>query len=179
VIRNGSQVVTVEEAIRMETQVIEDPTLSFGTTAIRQKGSPGKRLVTYQLDLQNGKEKARKVIQSVVAQEPVKQIVARGKTVYIPADKEAVMAAAGIARSDYAYVNYIVSRESGWNAAARNSSSGAYGLCQALPGSKMATAGSDWATNPVTQLRWCDGYAKGRYGSWGAAYNYWLSHHYW
>jgi resuscitation-promoting factor RpfB len=179
VVRNGSQVVTVEEAIRMETQVIEDPTLSFGTTAIRQKGSPGKRLVTYQLDLQNGKEKARKVIQSVVAQEPVKQIVARGKTVYIPADKEAVMAAAGIARSDYAYVNYIVSRESGWNAAARNSSSGAYGLCQALPGSKMATAGSDWATNPVTQLRWCDGYAKGRYGSWGAAYNYWLSHHYW
>lgn len=179
VVRNGSQVVTVEESIPMETQTIEDPKLSFGTTAIRQKGSPGKRLVTYQLDLQNGKEKARKVIQSVVAQEPVKQIVARGKTVYIPADKEAVMAAAGIARSDYAYVNYIVSRESGWNAAARNSSSGAFGLCQALPGSKMATAGSDWATNPVTQLRWCDGYAKGRYGSWAAAYNFWLSRHYW
>ena len=179
VVRNGSQVVTVEESIPMETQTIEDPKLSFGTTAIRQKGSPGKRLVTYQLDLQNGKEKARKVIQSVVAQEPVKQIVARGKTVYIPADKEAVMAAAGIARSDYAYVNYIVSRESGWNAAARNSSSGAFVLCLALPGRKMATAGSDWATNPVTQLRWCDGYAKGRYGSWAAAYNFWLSRHYW
>jgi uncharacterized protein YabE (DUF348 family) len=178
VVRNGSQVATVEEPIAMETQTIEDPSLSFGTTAIRQKGSPGKRLVTYQLDLQNGKEVSRKVIQSVVAQEPVTQIVARGKTVYIPADKEAVMAAAGIARSDYAYVNYIVSHESGWNAAARNAS-GAFGLCQALPGSKMASAGSDWATNPVTQLRWCDGYAKGRFGSWGGAYNYWLSHHYW
>jgi hypothetical protein len=161
----------------METQTIEDPSLSFGTTAVRQKGSPGKRVVTYQLDLKNGKEVSRKVIQSVVVQEPVKQIIVRGKTVYIPADKEAVMAAAGIARSDYAYVNYIVSRESGWNAAARNPS-GAFGLCQALPGSKMATAGSDWASNPVTQLRWCDGYAS-RYGGWAGAYNFWVSHHWW
>lgn len=179
VIRNGSQITTVEEPISMETQTIEDASLSFGTTAVRQKGSPGKRLVTYQLELQNGKEISRKVIQSVVAQEPIKQIVARGKTVYIPADKEAVMRAAGIAPSDFPYVNYIVSRESGWNAAARNRSSGAFGLCQALPGSKMASAGSDWASNPVTQLRWCSGYAKGRYGSWQNAYNAWVSKHWW
>lgn len=179
VVRSGSQVTTVEEAIPMETQTIEDPSLSFGSTAVRQKGSPGKRLVTYQVDLKNGKEVGRTVIQSVVAVEPVKHIVARGKTVYIPADKEATMLAAGIARSDFAYVNYIVSRESGWNAAARNSSSGAFGLCQALPGTKMASAGADWATNPVTQLRWCDGYAKARYGNWSAAYNFWLAKHYW
>lgn len=179
VVRNGSQIATVEEPIAMETQTIEDASLSFGTTAVRQKGSPGKRVVTYQLELQNGKERSRKVIQSVVVQEPVKQIVVRGKTVFIPADKEAVMAAAGIARSDYPYVNYIVSRESGWNAAARNKSSGAFGLCQALPGSKMASAGSDWASNPVTQLRWCSGYAHSRYGSWSAAYNAWVSKHWW
>lgn len=179
VVRNGSKVITEEQAIPMETETIEDPSLSFGTTAVRQKGSPGKRLVTFQVDTQNGKEVGRKEIQAIVAQAPVKQIVARGKTVFIPSDKEAVMAAAGIAKSDYPYVNYIVSRESGWNAAARNKSSGAFGLCQALPGSKMASAGSDWATNPVTQLKWCDGYAKGRYGSWSAAYNFWLSKHYW
>lgn len=178
VVRNGSQISTIEEQIPMEVQTVEDSSLSFGTTAIRQRGSPGKRLVTYQLELKNGREVARKEIQSVVAQEPIKQIVARGKTVYIPADKEAVMRAAGISSSDFAYVNYIVSRESGWNAAARNAS-GAFGLCQALPGSKMASAGSDWASNPVTQLRWCSGYAAGRYGSWGGAYNYWVSHHYW
>ncbi len=179
VVRNGSQVVTVEEPIAMETQTIEDATLSFGSSAVRQQGTPGKRLVTYQLDLQNGKEVARKAIQTVVAQEPVKHIVAKGKTVFIPSDKEGIMAAAGIAPSDYMYVNYIVSRESGWNAAAINKSSGATGLCQALPGNKMATAGSDWATNPVTQLKWCNGYAKSRYGSWGAAYNFWLAKHYW
>ena len=178
VVRNGSQVATVEEEIPMQTETIEDASLSFGSTAVRQKGSAGKRLVTYQIDLQNGKEVARKEIQSVVAVEPVKQIIAKGKTVFIPADKEAVMRAAGIASSDFAYVNYIVSRESGWNAAARNSS-GAYGLCQALPGNKMATAGSDWQSNPVTQLKWCDGYAKGRYGSWAAAYNTWVSKHWW
>lgn len=179
VVRNGSQVATVEEEIPMQTETIEDASLSFGSTAVRQKGSAGKRLVTYQIDLQNGKEVARKEIQSVVAVEPVKQIIAKGKTVFIPADKEAVMRAAGIASSDFAYVNYIVSRESGWNAAAQNKSSGAYGLCQALPGSKMATAGSDWQSNPVTQLKWCDGYAKGRYGSWAAAYNTWVSKHWW
>lgn len=178
VVRNGSKVVTEEQVIPMETQTIQDPSLSFGSTAIRQQGSPGKRLVTYQVDTQNGKEVARKQIQAVVAQEPVKHIIAKGLSVYIPADKESVMLAAGISRSDFAYVNYIVSHESGWNVAARNAS-GAYGLCQALPGSKMSTAGSDWASNPVTQLRWCSGYAVGRYGSWGGAYNYWISHHYW
>lgn len=163
----------------MQVETIEDASLSFGSTAVRQQGSAGKRSVTYQIELQNGKEVSRKVIQSVVAQEPVKHIIARGKTVFIPADKEAVMRAAGISPSDFAYVNYIVSRESGWNAAASNRSSGAYGLCQALPGSKMASAGSDWQSNPVTQLRWCDGYAKGRYGSWAAAYNTWVSKHWW
>lgn len=183
VVRNGMQVVTVEEPIRMETETIEDASLSFGTTAVRQKGSDGKRLVTYQLELKNGQESGRSVIQSVVAVEPVKQIVARGKTVFIPADKEAVMTAAGIASSDFPYVNYIVSRESGWNAAALGPQSKTLGrptgLCQALPGSKMASAGPDWASNPVTQLKWCNGYAKSRYGSWSAAYNYWVANKHW
>jgi resuscitation-promoting factor RpfB len=179
VVRSGSRVETREIAIPMQTQTIEDASLSFGATAVRQQGAAGKKVVTYQIDLKNGKEVSRKIIQEVVAQEPVTHIVARGKTINIPADKEAVMAAAGIARSDYGYANYIISRESGWNAAARNKRSGAFGLCQALPGTKMASAGADWQTNPVTQLKWCSGYAKGRYGSWSAAYNFWLSHHYW
>lgn len=179
VVRNGSQVITEEQEIPMEVETIQDPSLSFGARAIRQKGTPGKRLVTYQVDLRNGQEVARKEIQSVVAQEPVKQIEARGRAVYIPADKESVMRAAGIASYDFPYVNYIISRESGWNAAASNRSSGAFGLCQALPGSKMASAGSDWGSNPVTQLKWCNGYALGRYGSWENAYNTWLRQHWW
>lgn len=56
-------------------------------------------------------------------------------------------------------------RESGWNVYAHNSSSGAYGIPQALPGEKMASAGEDWATNPATQITWGFGYIAGRYGS--------------
>lgn len=56
-------------------------------------------------------------------------------------------------------------KESGWNAGAYNASSGAYGIPQALPGSKMASAGADWETNPATQIAWGLGYISGRYGS--------------
>lgn len=56
-------------------------------------------------------------------------------------------------------------RESGWRSNADNSSSGAYGIPQALPGSKMATAGADWETNPDTQITWGLRYIQGSYGS--------------
>ncbi len=56
-------------------------------------------------------------------------------------------------------------KESRWNVYSHNTSSGAYGIPQALPGAKMASAGADWATNPDTQIRWGLGYIKGRYGS--------------
>ena len=56
-------------------------------------------------------------------------------------------------------------RESHWNVYDLNTSSGAYGIPQALPGSKMASAGDDWATNPATQITWGLGYITGRYGT--------------
>jgi len=56
-------------------------------------------------------------------------------------------------------------KESGWQVNADNPSSSAYGIPQALPGSKMASAGSDWATNPATQIEWGLGYIEDRYGS--------------
>ncbi|MBM7464434.1 hypothetical protein JOE67_000026 [Microbacterium esteraromaticum] len=89
--------------------------------------------------------------------------------------KEDWMTAAGIARGDWAYVDYIVSRESGWNPNATNASSGACGLVQALPCSKVPGNGYD----PVDNLRWGNGYAVGRYGSWAAAYNFWSRNHWW
>lgn len=89
--------------------------------------------------------------------------------------KEQWMAAAGIAASDYPYVDYIVSRESGWNPNATNRSSGACGLVQALPCSKVPGNGY----NPVDNLRWGTGYATGRYGSWAGAYAFWTRNHWW
>ncbi|MGF2948136.1 aggregation-promoting factor C-terminal-like domain-containing protein [Microbacterium alcoholitolerans] len=89
--------------------------------------------------------------------------------------KEDWMTAAGIAQGDWGYVDYIVSRESGWNPNATNKSSGACGLVQALPCSKVPGNGY----NPVDNLRWGNGYAVGRYGSWAAAYNFWTRNHWW
>ncbi|MDB5166458.1 MAG: hypothetical protein JWM37_530 [Candidatus Saccharibacteria bacterium] len=176
IVRNGTTLTTETQVIDAPVQTINDPNLAYGTTAVRQQGSPGQQVVTYQVITANGKETGRTVIQAVVTTQPVTKIVAQGTNL---AGSKGDMARAGIAPSDYTYVDYIITKESHWNPSARNASSGAYGLCQALPGSKMASAGSDWATNPVTQLKWCDGYAKGRYGSWANAYRYWLNNHYW
>ncbi|MGW2681771.1 aggregation-promoting factor C-terminal-like domain-containing protein [Streptomyces sp. NPDC001414] len=75
--------------------------------------------------------------------------------------------------SQFAAFSKIVSHESGWNPSATNGSSGAYGLVQALPGSKMASAGSDWKTNPATQIKWGLDYMNSRYGSPTAAWSFW------
>ncbi|MBL5973282.1 MAG: hypothetical protein D3X82_05800 [Candidatus Leucobacter sulfamidivorax] len=85
------------------------------------------------------------------------------------------MAAAGIPESDWGYVDAIVSRESGWNPNATNASSGACGLVQALPCSKVPGSGYD----PVDNLRWAIGYAHGRYGGWAQAYEFWQANHWW
>jgi hypothetical protein len=79
--------------------------------------------------------------------------------------------------AQYAAFSNIVSHESGWNVSATNASSGAYGLVQALPGSKMASAGPDWKTNPATQIKWGLDYMNSRYGSPVGAWNFWQTHH--
>lgn len=84
---------------------------------------------------------------------------------------------AGIPESDWADYNYIISHESSWNPTATNPESGAYGLPQSLPANKMASAGSDWRTNPVTQLKWQKAYIESRYGSADNARKYWQQHH--
>lgn len=77
---------------------------------------------------------------------------------------------------EFGCFDWIVTRESGWSVTATNPSSGAYGLGQALPGSKMASAGPDWQTDPVTQIKWTLGYMDERYGSPCAAQSFWESH---
>lgn len=66
--------------------------------------------------------------------------------------------------SQFSCADSLIAKESGWNVSATNPSSGAYGLPQALPGPKMASAGADWRTNPATQLRWMKSYVDSRYG---------------
>jgi hypothetical protein len=77
----------------------------------------------------------------------------------------AMLVSSGAGISQMPCLDKLWNKESGWNHKARNNSSGAYGIPQALPGSKMASAGGDWQSNPATQIEWGLGYIKGRYGS--------------
>ncbi|MER7513611.1 aggregation-promoting factor C-terminal-like domain-containing protein, partial [Streptomyces lavendulae] len=79
--------------------------------------------------------------------------------------------------AQFAAFDKIVSHESGWDFTATNASSGAYGLVQALPASKMASAGSDWKSNPATQIKWGLDYMNSRYGSPVGAWNFWQNNH--
>ncbi|WP_415116174.1 lytic transglycosylase domain-containing protein [Microbacterium sp.] len=78
--------------------------------------------------------------------------------------------------SEFGCLVALWNRESGWRVNAYNSGSGAYGIPQALPGSKMASAGADWETNPATQISWGLSYISGRYGTpcgaWGHSESY-------
>lgn len=114
----------------------------------------------------------------------------------IPTTPEEQMLAVGISEDQWYAVKFILQKESGWchlkwetqygacptvnsNVFAEDNAGRGYGLCQSTPANKMATAGEDWRTNPVTQLKWCNQYAIQRYGNWHNAYQEWLSKRWW
>jgi len=87
------------------------------------------------------------------------------------------MAASMVPSGQFQCFSNIVDHESSWNYRAVNASSGAYGLFQALPGSKMSSVGSDWQTNPATQIKWGLNYMDSRYGSPCKAWSFWQANH--
>lgn len=187
--RNGIQTVTVEEAVSYPVRKVQDFDHPLGYHQIQTAGVDGQRSVTYEINMRDGKEIGRKEIQSVVLQKPKEQVEIVGAAPP-PGSHQDWMAAAGIAASDFGYVSYIVDHENrSWDPCkiqggavdCTYDGSGfvGYGLVQATPGNKMSSAGSDWQTNPITQLKWASQYAVGRYGSWKNAYLYWLDHHNW
>jgi hypothetical protein len=78
---------------------------------------------------------------------------------------KALLGEFGFSKNEFGCLDSLWTRESGWSVSANNPSSSAYGIPQALPGEKMSSAGSDWATNPATQIRWGLGYIQDRYGT--------------
>jgi len=77
----------------------------------------------------------------------------------------ALMGDYGFSQDQFGCLDSLWIRESNWNPLAHNPSSGAHGIPQSLPGSKMASVGADWYDNPVTQIKWGLGYIRDRYGS--------------
>jgi hypothetical protein len=88
----------------------------------------------------------------------------------------ALMLEAGFGIAEFPCLNNLFNKESGWNHRAANPS-GAYGIPQAFPGSKMASVADDWKTNPATQIKWGLGYVRGRYQTPCGAWSHWQSAH--
>ena len=156
---------------------------------VLQEGREGKKEVTYRVKYQNDVEIERTEVSSVVLEEPVNKIVqvrakqttsrsSSGRT-YISgsvaeyqAYARARCSAYGWSTADFNCLVALWNKESKWNPNAYNSGSGAYGIPQALPASKMATAGTDYRTNYKTQINWGLSYISSRYGSPSAAWSH-------
>jgi len=179
---SGSQTVVAPYA----TQQQNDPKLPKGTTVIAQVGHSGTAIVTFEADLIGGQEVARRVISRVLVSDPVDQIVRVGSASLPTAAPVAagtsqaigqeLAAARGWTGDQWACLDNLWARESGWRVDAGNLSSGAFGIPQALPGSKMATIGADWQTNPATQITWGLNYIAGRYATPCGAWAFWSAH---
>lgn len=174
--REGKQTITVDEAVAFTTEQIKDADQPIGYKNIQTPGVNGQRSVTYEIEVVNGLEVARTEIASIVTTAPVAQVeVVGSKPNYIPytggGTKTDWLAASNIPQDSWGYADFMVQKESGWNPNAMNKSSGACGLAQALPCSKL---GPNW-NDPIVALNWMNGYAVGRYGSWEKAYNFWIA----
>ena len=188
--REGTQTITQNEPVAFTTKQVKDGDQPVGYSAVQTPGQNGTKSVTYQINIIDGKEASRTEIASIQTVDPVDQVTIIGTKLVLTAGYSAarvqIMTAAGIDPSDQGYAAYIIDHENGsWCPTRWQGQNGCpatyvalyaeganigYGLCQATPGNKMATAGADWKTNPVTQMQWCTSYALSRYGSWQAAY---------
>lgn len=115
----------------------------------------------------------------IAAQERASRDNVRGtvETISASAAQSQAIAKSMMSATQYTCFSNIVTRESGWRVNATNPSSGAYGLVQSLPASKMSSAGSDWRTNPRTQITWGLNYMNNRYGSPCGAWTFWQNNH--
>ncbi|MGW5614266.1 aggregation-promoting factor C-terminal-like domain-containing protein [Streptomyces sp. NPDC003877] len=123
---------------------------------------------------------ARKALAAALAAATCGTLIAAGPAQAAPAQASSAQAVAKKMIGDdaeYQCFSKIVERESHWDVNAQNASSGAYGLVQALPGAKMASAGADWKTNAATQIEWGLDYMKDRYGSACGAWDFWQTNH--
>jgi uncharacterized protein YabE (DUF348 family) len=166
IVRIGKQLETVEEPVVFPEEQIKDAQQPVGYKKVQSPGSNGKKLVTYELVSRNGAEPVKTPIEEVITQQPVKQVVVVGAklAVNVGGNCGEWLAQAGITDPD---AIWLIGKESGCNPGAVNRSSGACGIPQALPCSKLKCPLD--ASGAVCQLNWMENYVAGRYGSWANA----------
>jgi hypothetical protein len=191
--REGKQTLTQDEDVNFQTDTIKDANRPVNYKEVKTPGVKGKRSVTYEIVVQDGKEVARREISSVTVSPAQNQVEIVGtKPEYMQytggGTKTEWLAASNIPQESWGYADFLVQKESGWNPNAVNKSSGACGLAQALPCSKL---GPNWS-NPVVSLNWMNSYVNGRYydgspyargvcggisNNWQCAYTYWQKYY--
>ncbi len=161
----------VRQDVPFDTVRQDDPNQPAGSSTVLSAGQAGLRQVTYQLRLVDGKLVGRAVYDNRLVQSPVSQRTAVGSKQAgpVPAGTAQqiasdMVAARGWGGDQFSCLVSLWNKESGWRTNAANPS-GAYGIPQALPGSKMASAGADWQTSARTQISWGLGYIAGVYGT--------------
>lgn len=174
--REGKQTISVDEEVDFETESIKDADRPTSYREVKTPGVKGSRSVTYEVTIQDGKEVARTEIASIMSKEPVKQVEIVGSKLPTPTNPteaqelgHQMMLAYGFGEDQWPCLYNLWMHESGWRTTAANPS-GAYGIPQALPGSKM---GAGWQTDASVQIQWGLGYIKGRYSTPCGALNAW------
>ncbi len=168
--------VTSQNSIANGSVERPDASAKVGTRRVVQAGVPGVEMVSYTVTTVNGIEVDRIPGISVLVSAPMDEVVAVGALTIPPASdvqkgtnrelgQKMALDLYGWSGDEWACLDNLWRRESGWSHTSGNKSSGAFGIPQALPGSKMASAGADWETNPATQITWGLGYISGRYGT--------------
>jgi hypothetical protein len=173
---------TLTTPIQPESITHTDSALPLGYTKVVSKGDPGEQIATYAVTSVGGVEVGRELVAGFVVKEPTHDVVSIGSLAVpsrgpvVPGSNrdigQRLAASWGWTGVEWLCLDNLFQRESNWRTDADNPTSSAYGIPQALPGSKMASAGADWLTNPATQITWGLGYIKGRYdtpcGAWAA-----------
>jgi len=158
--RLSQDIAQVTETIEPETQYKNDPNQPTSYQKVESQGVAGKKLVSYIVRQQNGVELSRQAIDTKILEPSVPKVVIRGTS----SDSD-----------EYSAKMFIYYRESKNNPSSVNQSSGACGLGQALPCSKMPCSLSDYAC----QDKFFTGYMQNRYGTWEKAKAFWLSNNWW
>ncbi|MEO9137443.1 MAG: ubiquitin-like domain-containing protein [Jatrophihabitans sp.] len=198
--------VTSAEALAFRTSRQNDPNLDKGSTRVVTPGRDGKVQVTYLVVYVDGVVVTRTKVKAVTVAEPRTKVLAVGTRQVIvirspgdtasqssggasvpsapvpsPGSAKAIarelLAGYGWGDQEYSCLVQMWNRESGWRVSAANPS-GAYGIPQALPGSKMSSAGPNWQTSARTQIAWGLGYIKARYSTPCGAWSFWQGHNY-
>lgn len=191
VTKQGSEVQSVEEEIAYSTETQEDPSANVGFKKVIQTGVNGKKAVFYEINKTTNQK--TKIFEAIISA-PVNEIIQKGtKAVFANYNADGIpervfcgspkqgnwkninVENAAIGRalaeergwkgSEFDALLELFACESSWNERSGNPYSGAYGIPQAWPATKMASFGDDYMTNPLTQLRWGLNYIAARYGT--------------